>query len=408
LSREPNKITARKKLIIDLLLKWSMVYHFRGAYSELIDLIRSYESLAQSLNDSYRLGMLYVWLGSALRSREKAKDAYRYLSKALELGEATENKMVIGYASAWLSLTCADLGLLNDGVTFGLRAKEISSHLESDHELFRATMQGLGTNYFYIGQCNKTKEIGMDLLDYGRKKFDTRSSALGYETLASGHLIAGDFNSAIECYQKAIKESVDPIMSYDAKTLLGYAFISNDQIEEAEKPVEEVIKYSEDFGTEIWGSPAQGLLALITIAKGNLGRGMKMLEDINNYWSENNRLYLNATSEYLMGKIYFEILYGSEQLSLLSLTKNIGFLVKNIPFASKKVMVHFERAIEIAKEIGTYGFLGQIYLDFGLFYKAKKRTERGKEYISKAIELFKQCEAEVYLKKAKDALASLR
>jgi hypothetical protein len=43
----------------------------------------------------------------------------------------------------------------------------------------------------------------------------------------------------------------------------------------------------------------------------------------------------------------------------------------------------------------------------GLFYKAKKRTGQARECISKAIQVFEECEAEVYLAQAKNALESL-
>jgi hypothetical protein len=40
-------------------------------------------------------------------------------------------------------------------------------------------------------------------------------------------------------------------------------------------------------------------------------------------------------------------------------------------------------------------------------HKAKKRKDLARECISKAIELFELCEAEIYLKQAKEALESL-
>ena len=87
--------------------------------------------------------------------------------------------------------------------------------------------------------------------------------------------------------------------------------------------------------------------------------------------------------------------------------KNIGFIAKNVPFASHKAEKHLNTAIEVAKEIGTKGILGGAYLDLGLLHKLKRRIDRALECISNAIELFKKCESEVYVKKAKEAVASL-
>lgn len=41
------------------------------------------------------------------------------------------------------------------------------------------------------------------------------------------------------------------------------------------------------------------------------------------------------------------------------------------------------------------------------FYVKSDTTDAAKEYIFKVIKIFEQCEADVYLKQAKEALASL-
>ena len=66
-----------------------------------------------------------------------------------------------------------------------------------------------------------------------------------------------------------------------------------------------------------------------------------------------------------------------------------------------------QKAIELFKEIGANGFLGQAYLSLGLLYKASKRTDPARQYILEAIELFQECEAEGWLKQANEALDSL-
>jgi hypothetical protein len=99
---------------------------------------------------------------------------------------------------------------------------------------------------------------------------------------------------------------------------------------------------------------------------------------------------------------------GGKSINLLTMVKNIGFLIKNVPNAGKKAADHFSNTIKVAKEIGANGLLGPAYLDLGLFYKAKKRPKQAKECITRAIEVFVQSEADVYLKHANEALESLK
>ena len=82
--------------------------------------------------------------------------------------------------------------------------------------------------------------------------------------------------------------------------------------------------------------------------------------------------------------------------------------MKNVPFADKKADAHFNKAIEIAIEIGAKSISGPAYLDWGLLHKAKKRKDQARECISKAIDIFEKCEADVYLKQANEALESLQ
>ena len=112
-------------------------------------------------------------------------------------------------------------------------------------------------------------------------------------------------------------------------------------------------------------------------------------------------------SEYVLGNFYLQIVLGKNELGLPIKIKNVAFLVKHVPFSSQKAEAHFNRAIETAKEVGAKGLLAQSYHSLGLLHTAKKQTHPAKEYLSKAIELFEQCEAEVYLQQARDALAAL-
>jgi class 3 adenylate cyclase len=103
LTHKPDRTKEEDGLLIELLIKWSLVYYYRGDFREQVDLLSAYRDLAQSLDNSARLGMFYAWYGFSLFFRERYEESYEYLHKALELGEETEGQRVIGYACSWLS-----------------------------------------------------------------------------------------------------------------------------------------------------------------------------------------------------------------------------------------------------------------------------------------------------------------
>jgi tetratricopeptide (TPR) repeat protein len=135
-------------------------------------------------------------------------------------------------------------------------------------------------------------------------------------------------------------------------------------------------------------------------------QGTKLLEKAQETLISNKRRVFYAMSEFILGEVNSQIATGPKP-SLAIMAKNIGFLVKNVPFANKKAEKHFNQAIELFKEIGMKGFLGQAYLSLGRLYKASKRTDQARQCILEAINLFQECEAEVYLKQANEALDSL-
>jgi tetratricopeptide (TPR) repeat protein len=136
-------------------------------------------------------------------------------------------------------------------------------------------------------------------------------------------------------------------------------------------------------------------------------QGTELLEIARKTLISNQRRVQYAMSEYILGEVNSQIATGPKP-SLSIMAKNIGYLVKNVPFATKKAEKHFNKAIELLKEIGAKGYLGQVYLSQGLLYKATKRTDEARQSILEAINLFQECEAGGWLKQANEALNSFK
>ena len=116
--------------------------------------------------------------------------------------------------------------------------------------------------------------------------------------------------------------------------------------------------------------------------------------------------YNYAQSENILGTVYTQFITGPSP-GLATLVKNIGAIVTIAPFAYQRAEEHFNKAIEIFGEMGANGDLGQAFLGLGRLYKAKKKNEKARECLLNAVNLFQECDADMYLKQAKEALASL-
>jgi tetratricopeptide (TPR) repeat protein len=406
LVNRPAMTDEEKRLLIDLLNKWALVFYYRGDFKGLLTLYRKHEGLAEVVGKA-ELGMFYAWMGLGLWCGGKAKSGYEYLWKALKVGEEIEDRRVIGYACTWLSWDCAELGLLKEAIAFGQKGQEISRSFESDPYLFSKSLAGLGYAYWISGEAKKTLEAGKTLLAYGERHSNIRSLAMGHWTMGFGYMVDGDFHRATECLESGIRASADPFYSAILRVVLGMNYLFANQLDKAQTALEEVVNYSHKFGAGVIGAFASAFMGVLLIAKGRMSQGLALLTEGQQTCLENQRRYLYAFCEYALAKVYSQIVKGAGPVSLSTMAKNIGFLIKNVPFASKKAEKHFSRAIEVAKEIGAKGTMGMAYLDLGLLHKTKKRTKQARRCISEAIQLFEQCEAEFYLKQASEAFASL-
>ena len=254
-----------------------------------------------------------------------------------------------------------------------------------------------------------TKEvfIGAErLIEYGDRYANSRSKVFGLVYKSFGHLAAGDMKSSQESSKKAIEAASEPFYVQLSKMTLGLSYFFNGQLQEAENVFRPGLNVCEKLGIGQLSVFYLYFLAPILIAKGQMKQGTELLEKARIILSKNQRRAHYAISEYVIGEVNSQIATGPKP-SLAIMAKNIGFLVKNVPLANKKAEKHFNQAIELFKEIGMKGFLGQAYLSRGLMYKASKRNDEARQSILEAINLFKECEADGWLKQANEALDSL-
>jgi class 3 adenylate cyclase len=407
LSEKIDRTPDEDRLLIDLLIKWAYVLYYLGAFKKLDNLLADQAQLAESLGDSARLGMFYAWMGMAVWARGKYQDSYDYLMRSLELGETINNPEVIGYACTWLSWACTELSRFEDGRLYGQRAHEISKNLKSDKYLYFKSLGGIGFNAWASGQRDAAYDAGIQLLHYGRKHANIRSSVMGYFVKGNSFFMNGELEPAIECYKEAVRISADPYYEQFPRLMLGMANVINGDIKDGKGNLDQVVVFSQRNGTETLGSVAQVFLGLCTISNGRLNRGIKILEAGSKLFLENNSKWRCALGEHVLGKVYFQMTDREARISPAAMARNIGFLLTNMPVVNRKIEQHFSKAIELAEEVGAKGVLGRAYLDFGIYHQTKKRTDQARECISRAIALFDECKADGYLKQAREVMAAL-
>ncbi len=396
-----------KNLLFDLLEKWALVYYYHGAFIDMVDLLRTHEATAESLQDKGRRGIFYAWLGMALWGAGKHKESYNYLKTALKLGEETGDLRVMGFATAWLPLACVERGLIKEGIEYGQRAVKICSKLPEEQYLNFKAQGDLGYLYYFVGDSGKTLAAGKTMVEYGEKHANIRSQAMGHAVLGWGYLAAGDLQKATEKFKQTEQIAMDPFYATVWSMFRSLAHFLSGQIEEAESALA-LSEQCQKAGFA-YAKPFHRLgMGLVLIAKGRIGKGINLLLEARQTCLDNEFKCSYALSEYILGKVYLGIALGEGDVNMSTMVKNVGFLMKTIPFAARKAASHLTTAIAAAREIGAEGTEASAHLDLGKLHHAKGRTEQAREHLSQAVELFERCRAEIYLKKAKETLDALR
>ena len=407
LENKPDKTKDEQKLLVDLLIQWGTVIYYRGGFNEYEALLESHEPLAASLDDKARLGMFYAWLGWSKFWRAKQREARGFLNKALKIGQEIQDQRVIGYASCWLAFACFELGLLSEAETFAKKALNTARLLPLDQYLSSKPFTALGFIHWLKGYGQKTLEASAQLIAHGKRFENIRSTVMGYCTAGLGHLTNGDISLALEKFHKAVETTEDPLYKKYAIAGLSLGHAADRHFDLAKGAAQEVNDYSNGAGTEVLGTYAVISLAVALVTEGHMAQGLNQLTALSQAFWADGRKPLHAFAEHTMGSIYLQIVLREGDLSLSVMIKNIGFLIKNVPFAAKKAEEHFNKALKTAREVGMKGVMGQTYLDLGILHRAKRRNEKARECLTQAIQCFEECESETFLKKAREVAASL-
>ncbi|MCH7479171.1 MAG: hypothetical protein IIA14_13860, partial [SAR324 cluster bacterium] len=403
LEASADKSEAETNLLFDLLDKWGKVFYYFGTFRDLLELLRKHEPLAETLQDKALRGMFHGWQGVSLQFTQHMQDAHRELQQALALGEEAGSQRVIAYACTWLAMTCAGLNRYSEGIAHGERAHEIALTMPEDDYLHFKSLAMVAYNYWLMGEATKTREVGRRLQEYGENHGNPRSLLFGHWMVANGHSNAGDFPAALASSQKAIQVSKDPLYLLVSKMALGLNSILNGRFDPR---FEDVVNHFNRLGMELFINWMGGFLGLGRILEGRMGEGMKLIEEASRRSLENGDQSTHILNEMIKGKVYLNMATG-EPPPIAVMLKNLGFLLRHLPFAARRAETLLGKVAEFYGEVEAHGWRAQVLLDLGLLHKAKKRREKARECLAEAEGLFEQVGAEVFLRQTREALAAL-
>jgi class 3 adenylate cyclase/tetratricopeptide (TPR) repeat protein len=407
LSPNPARSKDEDLLLIDLLMDWCMVFYYLGRFEGMTNLLLSHLDIAKSLQDKAKTGAYYFWLGhAAFWQGARLEDSYHYLQQALALGEETGNRQLIGSACSFLIKTCAEMGYLKEAIEFEKRTEEHRELFAADIFFHFTYYTGKGYLGWFLGDRARIYEAGKVLLDFGEKVSSLRCRMLGNMLMGFRHYLDMDMVRAIDYQQKVIAQG-DPYHAMFARLLVGLFLVHVGEFAKAEEHLTLVIEYSEKEQNEYLKTAANLFLGAALAARGDLVKGIRLVEEASKDFLEHQRKIFYSLSESILGTIYLQVYQGAGDKRFSFLVRNLGFLLKNVPSAGKNAERHLTNAIQVARQTGAQGFLGQPCLQLGLLYKLKGQKEKAKEFLEEATRAFEDCQSAASLHRAQELLQSM-
>jgi tetratricopeptide (TPR) repeat protein len=201
---------------------------------------------------------------------------------------------------------------------------------------------------------------------------------VGYICTSYGHYSAGDFAKAVEWSQKAVELSNDPIFSVWPKLVLANFFIQTGRFQEADEILREIIPFCQHLGMYYIVDWAQSLYGAALMAGGHYSRGMKMITEAARAFTEDGRFVSLYFLEFALAEIYFLMASQRPRLGFWTIIKNLGFILKEVPFARHKAETYLRRIIQVGQEIGATGFMqNHAALNLELLQRLNGKKETG-------------------------------
>jgi len=404
----PQQLQDWDNTLIELLNRWSFVLYYYADFDGIYRLVSKHEETALNIDDRAATAMYHAWLGWSHWGIGSYETCETYLLKALEIGQEIQDQEIIAYVYTWYSWTLTCLGRFDEAIALGKKAVQLAIDFDLDQYLHFKSRAAVANAYWFGGDRLKSLEEGKKLKKFGESRGSIPAITFGYIEIGGSYILDGNFSKAIEWLERIVGEQKDFIYYHSSLIMQGMAYFSSGDYERSENALQKGLDYLlKNSRFHFIAIPGEFFLGGVWIARGRMSAGMQKIQDTRNRLFQTGYKFFYAVSEYMLGGIFLKMTLGEGDINFATILKNIGFLIKNLPFAKIKAENHLRKAILLADEIGAKSIKGQALLDLGRLYMRKKRQEEAQECLTKAIEVFELCEVETYKKKAKDALASL-
>ncbi len=346
---------------------------------EYYDLLTRYEPMARGLGNPELLGAFCGRLGHCHHLFGHYDQAIQTLTKAVELCQGAGNAEDAGHAYAYLSWSHSDRGDYDRVLALKedfLQTMEQSFNLHSHTWVLSAASRACS----YLGRWDEAVEEGKKALRVAEKFSDNSVISWSASNLSIAYTCKGDLGQAVKYGELAVQKAPTPGDKALAQRSLGWAWCRSG---ETTRGIELLTAVLPVFR-------AGRFIAAEIILMCFLGEGYFLAGE-----DDKARQTLEQGLEIAdrCGARYF-FGFAHRLLGEIALKTN-----------PTQAVPHFEKSINILKEIKAENELALAYTGFGLLHKKQGQVAQAREYLTKALEIFERLGTLIEPDKVREELA---
>jgi predicted ATPase/class 3 adenylate cyclase len=354
---------------------------------EAMEAVAPIADLAVELNCTRRLPMIYTAMGTYRDwVEEDYSEGFRYLNEALKISEEVKDKVSLWYANFFLGMNLSWNCEFEKGLKYLKRSLDLGMLANNPITVSLAKCGMTCFNYLFNGKLN-----------------------LAYQMSKESLIVAEETG---DIYIKGI-----------ACTSFGMACHAKGLFHEAESSLLQAVSFCEKAAQLGWGGWASGAL-------GDLYSDMKAYEKAQFYYErgisslEPTRIYASSVNLWKISSARTKVLNNNQDIDLSKVLDCYNDI--NVKFVEGWAARHLgeilliiddqnpcksedwvNKAIEADKRNDTRWSLGRDYAFYAEFFKRKGDLLKAKENLVTAIDIFKDCGADGWVKKYEEEMGKL-
>jgi class 3 adenylate cyclase/tetratricopeptide (TPR) repeat protein len=401
---ERERTPAEDRMLVELLIAWSVVYYYEGDCNAWRRLLEAHQDVAEAVGDPELLSLYLSWVGWVHFFYQEYTAGLERLDRAVRLAEVAKSRRALGYAEALRAWTLCPLGRTREAIEAGERGAAVGRDFPDETYLVWKSMAGVTFAAFVSGDLERARRGGEEILRIAERTSNSRAGVLGHCVLAMRHMLALEPERAIAAAQAGIETPVDTTYWSMSCAFATVALAYAERWEEVARVVDLALPKTERLSLLFMASFLRLSEGLAAMARGEPSRGMAVVEGIRD---RPPSPLAKIVAEFTLGVTYARIARREVRAPLSVLLRNPGFVIRHALPARRKAHAILERIADDSPD-GMHGYSGLAMLELALLHADAGDPAEAEGRALRAIDIFERQSAPEAIRRARRLADSLR